>query len=352
MKKNLRIICVCALMLAPQTHAEKSWTCVGIAERPTTQLAPGRTRFVRLQLKGEGWLNLAEVEVWGKRDSSATSENLALGKPASQSSTADNDQAVAGLAVDGNTSGIFAEHSISHTNREQDPWWEVDLGEVCTIQEVRVWNRCDGVEDRLKNLSIIFSDKPFAIQVTQIVKDLSPEPSETIYPKAWGYLRLPVFSTCLLLLAWLIHLFIWNCKIPVFPIRILISVFSFVFFAGTVFAIILPSRVRPIKDIWEYLLVLDFYGSIALLYISSYEWINHKGSIYPLLQKLLQSGTKGLSQETLMGTIERKTQHDVEFQVELLQNNKHIRTDGQVMILTNRGKLCGTIIDKYFRWLD
>lgn len=352
MKKNLRIICFCALMLAPQTHAEKSWTCVGIAGRPTTQLAPGRTRFVRLQLKEEGWLNLAEVEVWGKRDSSATSENLALGKPASQSSTADNDQAVAGLAVDGNTSGIFAEHSISHTNREQDPWWEVDLGEVCTIQEVRVWNRCDGVEDRLKNLRIIFSDKPFEIQGTQNVKDSSPEPAKTIYPKAWGYLRLPVFGGLLLVISWLIHLFVWNRKIPVFPNKILILIFGSVLLIGTALVIILPNRVSPIKDEWEYLLFLSFYGPIALLYISSYEWINHKGSIYPLFKKLLQAGTKGLSREALMGIIERKIQHDVEFQLGLLEKNKHIRTDGQVMILANRGKVCGTIIDKYFRWLD
>jgi len=352
MKKNLRIICVCALMLAPQTHAEKSWTCIGMAERPTTQLTPGRTRFVRLELKEEGWLNLAEVEVWGARDSSVAYENLALRKPASQSSTACNDQAVAGLAVDGNTSGIFAEHSISHTNREQDPWWEVDLGEVCTIQEVRVWNRCDGVEDRLKNLSIIFSDKPFAIQVTQNAKDLSPELPESIYPKSWGYLRLPVFGGLLLVMSWLIHLGVWNRKIPLFPIRILILIFGSLFLIGTVLVIILPNEVSPIKDEWEYLLFLSFYGPIALLYISSYEWINHKGSTYPLFKKLLQAGTKELSQETLMGTIERKIQHDVEFQVELLENNKHIRTDGQVMILTNRGKLCGTISDKYFRWLD
>jgi hypothetical protein len=227
----------------------------------------------------------------------------------------------------------------------------VDLGEVCAIQEVRVWNRSDGVEDRLKNVRIIFSDKPFAIQVTQNVKDLSPEVAETIYPKAWGYLRIPVFGACLLLLAWLIYLFIWNCKIPVFPIRILISVFGFVFFAGTVFVIILPTRVKPIKDIWEYLLVLSFYGSYALLYISSYEWINHKSSTYPLFKKLLQAGTKGLSQEVLLEAIKSKIQHDIQFELVLLQDKKRVRTEEQVMTLTKRGKVCGTFINKYFRWL-
>ena len=340
-------------MLAPQTHAEKSWTCVGIAGRPTTQLAPGRTRFVRLQLKEEGWLNLAEVEVWGKRDSSATSENLALGKPAVQSSTADNDQAVAGLAVDGNTSGVFAEHSISHTNREQNPWWEVDLGEVCTIHEVRVWNRSDGVEERLKNVKIIFSDKIYEnTKVTQNAADASPNGPSLIYPKSWGYLRLPVFGGFLLVISWLIHLLVWNRKIPVFPIRMLILIYGFVFLIGTVLVIVLPNRVSPIKDEWEYLLVLGFYGSIALLYISSYEWINHKGSIYPLFKKLLQAGTKGLSQEVLLEAIKSKIQHDIEFELVLLQDKRRVRTEGQVMTLTKRGKVWGTFINKYFRWLD
>lgn len=54
MRKALRIICACALVVISQTHAEKSWTCIGIAERPTIQLTPERTRFVRLELKEGG----------------------------------------------------------------------------------------------------------------------------------------------------------------------------------------------------------------------------------------------------------------------------------------------------------
>jgi len=348
------LLCMFALGISTKSVAgvKQAWTYEGVVGRPATISTLGSARFVRLELVGEGWLNLAEVEVWGTRVSSVASENLALGKPATQSSTADNDQAVAILAVDGNTSGIFAEHSISHTNREQNPWWEVDLGEVCAIQEVKVWNRSDGVEDRLKNVRIIFSDKPFAIQVTQNAKDLSPELPESSYPKSWGYLRLPVFGGLLLVISWLIHLVVWNRQTPVFPTRILILIFGFVVLIGTVLVIVLPNRVSPIKDEWEYLLFLSFYGSIALLYISFYEWINHKGSLYTLFKKLLQAGTEGLSREMLMGTIERKIQHDVEFQVGLLEKNKHTRKEGQVPILTEKGKACGAMMNKYFRWLS
>lgn len=351
----LFLLCMFELGISTKSVAgvKQVWTHEGVVGRPATISTLGAARFVRLELVGEGWLNLAEVEVWGTRDLSVASENLALGKPATQSSTADNDQAVAGLAVDGNTNGIFAEHSISHTNREQNPWWEVDLGEVCAIQEVRVWNRSDGVEDRLKNVRIIFSDKPYGIfRDTQKASDASPKVPESVYPKAWGYLRLPVFGGLLLVISWLIHLFVWNLKIPVFPIKILILIFGSVLLMGTVLVIILPNRVSPIKDEWEYLLFLSFYGPIALLYISSYEWINHKGSTNPLFKKLLQAGTKGLSQEVLLEAIKSKIQHDIEFELVLLQDKRRVRTEGQVMTLTKRGKVWGTFINKYFRWLD
>jgi hypothetical protein len=344
-------IIVFELSLESIAVAEKAWTYNEVVGRPTTILTSGSARFVRLELVGEGWLNLAEVEVWGTRDSSEASENLALGKLATQSSTADNDQAVAGLAVDGNTSGIFAEHSISHTNREQNPWWEVDLGRVFEIQEVRVWNRSDGVEDRLKNVRITLEDMPHAIQEKQNAEGLSPEAPQSIYPKAWGYLRLPVFGGLLLVLGWLVHLFVWNQKIPLFPIRILILVFGSVFLAGTVFTETLPNRVRPIKDEWEYLLFSVFYWASAFIYISSYEWINRKGSTYVLFKKLLQSGTKGMSHDALLEAIKCKIQDEIEFQIGLLEKRKQIRRKEQVLILTNWGKVCGTVTRKYFRWL-
>ena len=359
MKKQFKIFALllsCIFALGISTHSaagvKQVWTHEGVVGRPATISTLGAARFVRLELVGEGWLNLAEVEVWGTRDLSVASENLALGKPATQSSTADNDQAVAGLAVDGNTNGIFAEHSISHTNREQNPWWEVDLGEVCAIQEVRVWNRSDGVENRLKNIKIIFSDKTYEnSKVTQNASDVSSNGPEPIYPKAWGYLRLPVFGGLLLVISWLIHLFVWNLKIPVFPIRILILVFSSVFLVGTVLAIILPNRVRPIKDEWEYLLFLSFYGGIALIYISSYEWIKDKSSTHIIFKKLLQSETKGLSRDAFLEGIRSEIQDNVEYQLGFMENKKHIKTDGQYLVLTKRGKECGTIINKYFRWL-
>ena len=51
--------------------------------------------------------------------------NLALGKPAIQSSTAFG--GAAGYAVDGNTDGTFDNNSVSQTELETEPWWQVNL---------------------------------------------------------------------------------------------------------------------------------------------------------------------------------------------------------------------------------
>ena len=59
-----------------------------------------------------------------------TPSNLALGQPAEQSSTRGN--GIASIAVDGDTEGTgnnwVANPKITHTQSENQPWWQVDLG--------------------------------------------------------------------------------------------------------------------------------------------------------------------------------------------------------------------------------
>jgi hypothetical protein len=79
---------------------------------------------------------------------------------ASQSSTVVN--AVAGNAVDGETDGIFAHRSVTHTSLENHAWWQVDLGSVATIHSIVVWNRTDAVGERLADYWVFVSDRPFS----------------------------------------------------------------------------------------------------------------------------------------------------------------------------------------------
>ena len=52
--------------------------------------------------------------------------------------------------MDGNTDGSFFNGSVTATNLEANPWWQVDLGASTTVSSVVVWNRtdCCGVAPR------------------------------------------------------------------------------------------------------------------------------------------------------------------------------------------------------------
>ena len=87
-------------------------------------------------------------------------DNVALGKAAIQSSTWLS--ASAERAVDGNTSGDWADGSVTHTALQTHSWWQVDLGEVYSeISGIEIWNRTDSNQGRLDDFYVFVSDVPF-----------------------------------------------------------------------------------------------------------------------------------------------------------------------------------------------
>jgi len=102
-----------------------------------------KASFLIIQLNKQAPLSLAEVIV---RD------NLALGQPATQSST--DVGGLASRAVDGNTDGNWGSGSVTHTVMQANPWWMVDLGQVKKIDQVAVWNRTDCCVDRLSSYTV------------------------------------------------------------------------------------------------------------------------------------------------------------------------------------------------------
>ena len=78
----------------------------------------------------------------------AQSPNVALKKPAAQSST--GWEADANRAVDGNTSGDFWKNSVSHTSGgDSEAWWRVDLKGQYTVNRIQIFNRTDCCNLRL-----------------------------------------------------------------------------------------------------------------------------------------------------------------------------------------------------------
>lgn len=108
---------------------------------------------------------------------SSKTTNLALGKTTQQSSTAYG--GVSSSAVDGNTSGIWNQGSVTHTSNAFQPWWQVYLDSDTNINEIKIWNRTNCCSDRLSNFDVFIYDsnnnRVFKTTITS-----TPSPSVTI----------------------------------------------------------------------------------------------------------------------------------------------------------------------------
>lgn len=87
--------------------------------------------------------------------------NLTLSGEAIQSST-DTWYGITGSAsraIDGNTNGDWRNGSVTHTYKENQPWWRVDLTNTCEISSIILWNRTDSCSDRLTNFNVSIFDE-------------------------------------------------------------------------------------------------------------------------------------------------------------------------------------------------
>lgn len=115
-------------------------------EQVTNFLKSLKFRLKSFDLNSQGWGNALYVKEL---------KNLALHKPCQQSSISRwshlND---AQGAVNGIKTGNFS----FHTNREINPWWQVDLQQEYLLSEVRVYNRLYSQSERANTLSILLSN--------------------------------------------------------------------------------------------------------------------------------------------------------------------------------------------------
>ncbi|KAM6411122.1 uncharacterized protein J5M81_001118 isoform 3-T3 [Pluvialis apricaria] len=124
--------------------------CHGLRGRYVSILIPGR----------EDALVLCEVEVIRQGCAPLPgAPNVAREQQATQSSTS-NGSGVASKAVDGNRDGVWQHGSCSHTRREREPWWSVDLGGRRAVAAVVVKNRQDCCWQRLRGAQVHVGDAP------------------------------------------------------------------------------------------------------------------------------------------------------------------------------------------------
>ena len=105
--------------------------------------------------------------------------NVALVGTASQSTTRAGTATQGDLAqvgVDGNTNGVFEGGSVTHTNTQDNPWWEIDLKADRSIDDIVVWNRLDGLQNRLNGYTLSVLDSSRATVFSS--NPTTPNPSE------------------------------------------------------------------------------------------------------------------------------------------------------------------------------
>ncbi len=111
----------------------------------------GKVRSDRVTGKNK-ILSLAEVQAF------ASGVNVATKGKAKQSS--DDFAGTAERAIDGNTSGVYTNNSVTHTKQGDAPWWELELNQPELIERISLWNRTDGtVGDRLAGAQIKLLDE-------------------------------------------------------------------------------------------------------------------------------------------------------------------------------------------------
>lgn len=101
------------------------------------------------------------------------STNLSLGQAAEQSSTSHNGSA--SRAVDGNTNGVYSARSVTHTRTSSQPWWQVDLGDQASVDNIVLFNRTNSCcTSRLSNFYVMVSAEPFGNRsLTELLNDSS-----------------------------------------------------------------------------------------------------------------------------------------------------------------------------------
>ncbi|MGS0526930.1 galactose-binding domain-containing protein [Zobellia nedashkovskayae] len=126
-------------------------------------VGPGTYSVTYTYDNGEGCVQTETIELTvNALDSNCELTNVAALGTALQSSTYGDGTAF--FAIDGNQEGTTASYNkadLQHTEREDYPWWELDLGSDYLLENLVIYNRSDSNQSRLQNFYVFVSQSPF-----------------------------------------------------------------------------------------------------------------------------------------------------------------------------------------------
>ena len=116
-------------------------------------------------------------------------KNVALGKKTSQSSVIQ--LGYSRLGVDGNLNQNFEnflweENSVTHTNAQIAPWWEVHLTDSTTIQKVVIYSRNGEYEDDLSDFTVFIYLADGVEATRQVFVGKAPPVKEILFDNIIG----------------------------------------------------------------------------------------------------------------------------------------------------------------------
>ncbi len=175
---------VSALRIDVPAEQRENFVLSGVeASWVPTDHQPVQARFVRVELPGDGkMIHLAEIQAFSQ------GKNVAIEGKASQSSTDFGGKV--SYVNDGNTDGDFQQRSVTHTAIEKDPWLEIDLGSMQSLEQLVIWNRTDGGEsitNRIAGYRVSLLDQDRNVVWSQSPAEV-PNPDATFTPD--GSIRL------------------------------------------------------------------------------------------------------------------------------------------------------------------
>jgi len=139
--------------------------------RPPTVIGPLQSGVLTMRVAPGSWTvtmtaddgfrcgdTVAEAACSEQVDVAGDPDNVALRGIATQSSTGFG--GFPERAIDGITSGFWADGSISHTaDDDPTPWWQVKLDQTYTIDRIVIWGRTDCCMERLTNFRVSVLDE-------------------------------------------------------------------------------------------------------------------------------------------------------------------------------------------------
>lgn len=110
------------------------------------------TKSITILVNSVNALHVAELEAY-----TADGVNVARSGKATQSSTSYG--AVAQRGIDGDNSGLFGRLGVTHTRKHTGvKWWKVELDKPYPVKTIKVYNRRDCCNSRLKGALLIVRD--------------------------------------------------------------------------------------------------------------------------------------------------------------------------------------------------